>query len=143
MEQLIKKTNYFWILLALFFSNNVLGEKILDLEEKETDSQAEFLATETHVINEIADEREVELSSLRNGETQNLLFMRSENISDHLLSSGGTPFTQFESFMSVNFLLNNEQKLKDASEKQKKELLDRLIEKYLQRFPSHNEALKK
>ncbi len=142
MKQLIKKENYFWALLGLFCNSDVWAEKKLELEEKELDPQAEFLATETSPINEIADEREIESTIVRTGETQNLLFIGSENIPDHLLSSGGTPFTQFETFTGVSFSLNNDQKLKEALEKQKKELLDRLIEKYLQRFSYHKEVLK-
>jgi hypothetical protein len=139
MHQQIKSKNYVWGLLGLIYSNIVLGEEILDLKEEGVETHVEALKSEVPMLHEIVDEGESQSSMVRNGEHQDLLFIKSDNLIDHLVSSGSTPFTQSETFNMLVLPLNRDAKLKEVLDKQKKEWLDRLIEEYLHRFPNNKQ----
>ena len=126
--------NYLWGVLGLIWSNYALSEKSIDFEEADIVSQVELVSSEIFGASEALEEREPQSWIVRNGEHQDLLFIKSDNLMDHLVSSGSTPFTQSETFNMLALPLNRDVKLKEGLDKQKKEWLDSLIEEYLHRF---------
>jgi len=132
MHQQIKRKNYLWGVLGLIYSSTVLGEKDLDLKEEGFQPHAEVSTIEVPIERDIVDERELQVSGFQNAGSQDLL-IKSDNLRDHLVSSGGTPFPQFE-MLSMTVPVSNLEVKKEASDRQK-EWLAKLIEGYLQRFP--------
>lgn len=134
MHQLIKRINYLWALLGLGYSTIVLGEKDLDLKEEEFHPHVEIPSAEFSRVQDVVDERELQSTMVRNKENQDFLFIKSDNLMDHLVSSGGTPFTQFDIVSITASASSLDTKSKEAFNRQK-EWLNKLIEAYLQRFP--------
>ncbi|AIL13385.1 hypothetical protein IM40_07570 [Candidatus Paracaedimonas acanthamoebae] len=132
MHQQTKRKNYLWALLGLSYSSIVLGEKKLDLKEEEFEIHAEVSTVEVPMAHDIIDEKELQ-SSMLPRKPQDFLFVKSDNLMDHLVSSGSTPFTQSEMLGMTVSATNLDTKSKEALDRQK-EWLAKLIEAYLQQF---------
>ncbi len=129
---------YIWGLLSLIYSNVVLSEKDFDLKEEEIKTPGEISAKEVSGRGEeIVYEGDLELSGSKNEgmnqKTQDLLFIKSDNLMEHFVSSGGTPFMQAEIFGMTVSTPGLDAKAREDSKKQQ-EWLAKLIEDYLQRF---------
>lgn len=131
MYQKISKRNYLWVLLGMLYNNTVLG-----IGEEESEIHAEISIPGTPIVQDVAvEERELESStSSWNQEPQeDVLFIESDHLMEHMVSSGGTPFSQSEMLGMTISASNLDIKSKEALVQQK-DWLAKLIEEYLQHF---------
>lgn len=125
--------------LSLIYSDVVLSEKTFDLKEEDVKTSGEVSTKEVSGgLEDIVYEKDLGLLGSRNEKanekTQDLLFTKSDNLMDHFVSSGGTPFTPSEIFGITVSTSGFDAKAREDS-KREQEWLAKLIEAYLQRFP--------
>ncbi|MBN9413383.1 MAG: hypothetical protein J0H12_05625 [Candidatus Paracaedimonas acanthamoebae] len=131
MYQKISKRNYLWVLLGMLYNNTVFGVK-----EEQSEIYAESSIPGTPMVQDVVvEERELEssMNSLNKEPQRDVLFIESDHLMEHLVSSGGTPFSQSEMLGMTVSASNLDIKSKEALVQQK-DWLAKLIEEYLQHF---------